>query len=116
MTNSFFVLISLAICNGMAAGPNGVDPSALAGQDLHLTAPIMVVCHRPEQTVTQVILMEEGVIVQIGDNLLSSQNAVLCLEPQATDAMGNVTYLARAYLEGDISIQKGPKAKTTSGG
>ncbi|MBL7215316.1 MAG: LPS assembly protein LptD [Phycisphaerae bacterium] len=114
MTNSFFVLISLAICNGMAAGPSSVDPSVLAGQDLHLTAPVMTVCHRPDQTWSQVILLEDGVMVQIGDNLLNSQKAVLYLEPQTSDAMGEASYLARAYLEGQISVQKGPKAKTTA--
>ena len=114
MANSFFVLISLAICNGMAAGPSGINPSVLAGQDLHLTAPVMTVCHRPQQAWSQVILLEDGVMVQIGDNLLNSQKAVLYLEPQTPDVMGNASYLARAYLEGQISVQKGPKARTTS--
>lgn len=113
MTNSIFVLISLAICNGLAAGTGGVNPSALGGQDLHLTAPLIVVCHRPVEAASQVILLEQGVVVQIGDNTLNSQRAVVFLEPQALDTLGNVSYLARAYLEENISVQKGPKAKTT---
>ena len=115
MANSILLLVSLVICNGMAVDSSSVDPSALAGQDLHITAPIMTVCQQPEPSGLQVILLEGGTTVQIGDNLLNSQNTAIYLEPLASDMMGDkVSYLARAYLEGQISIQKGPKAKTTS--
>ena len=53
MTNSFFVLISLAICNGLGSAADGRDASALVGQDLHLAAPVMVVCQQPEQAASQ---------------------------------------------------------------
>jgi hypothetical protein len=60
-------------------------------------------------------LLQDGATVQIGDNLLHSQNAVIHLESQASETMAEkVSYLARAYLEGEISIQKGPKARTTA--
>ena len=116
MTNSIIVLVSLAICNGMAADPSGgTDASLLAGQDLHLTAPTMTVCQEPPQGQSQVILLEDGAIIQIGDNLLNSRRAVICLEAQTSTLMpGEVSYLARAYLEGDISVQRGPKSKTTA--
>ena len=78
------------------AGPSKVAPSVLAGQDLHLTAPVMTVCHPSQQTRSQVILLEDGAIIQIGDNLLSSRKAVLNLEPQISDTAGDsISYLAR---------------------
>ncbi len=115
MANSILVLVSLVICNGMAADSSVPDPSILAGQDLHITAPAMSVCHQPHQDWSQVILLKDGAIVQIGDNLLSSRQAVVYLQPQTTDVTGpKPSYLARAYFEGEISIQKGSKAKATS--
>ncbi len=115
MANSILVLVSMVICNGMALDSSSIDPGVLAGQDLHMTAPVMTVCHQPEQDGLQVILLKEGAILQIGDNLLSSRAAVIYLFPQTTDTAGaKPSYLARAYLEGQISVQKGPKAKATS--
>lgn len=115
MTNSIIVFVALAICNGMAVGPADGDPSLLAGQDLHLTAPAMTVCQTVSEDGSQVILLEDGAIVQIGDNLLGSRRAVIHLFPQTSERMpGDVSYLAKAYLEGDISVQRGPKSKTTS--
>lgn len=55
MANSIFILVLQVICNGMAAVPPGVAPSALAGQDLHLTAPVMTVCQQPQMAGFQVI-------------------------------------------------------------
>ncbi len=115
MTNSIIVFVSLAICNGMAIGPAGGDPGLLAGQDLHLTGPSMVVCRDVSSDGSQVIQLEDGAIVQIGDNLLNSRRAVISLEPQRSERMpGDIFYLAKAYLEGDISVQRGPKSRTTS--
>lgn len=114
MTNSILVLISLVLCNGMADAAAG-DPSALAGQDLHLTAPVLTVCQQSQADWSHMMLLEEGVTVQIGDNLISSQSAVVSLKPrQNEDPLAIRTYLARVYFEGDVTIQRGKKAKTTA--
>ncbi len=115
MANSILVLISLVICNGMAAGEAPAGASALAGQDLHVTAPVMTVCQQPQADWSHMMLLTDGVTVQIGDNLISSQNAVISLKPQQSDdPTTRLTYWAKVYLQGDIFIQQGRKAKTTS--
>lgn len=114
MANSILVLISLVICNGMAAGPANAGPASLAGQDLHLTAPVLTVCQQPQENWSHVMLLEEGATIQIGDNTVSSQQAMVSLRPQhSDDPTARVTYLAKVYVEGQVSIQKGRKAKTT---
>ena len=114
MTNSIVML--MVIFNGLAAGPASGQSSSMAGQDLHAIAPTMTVCAEPLQGWSQAMLLDGGASVQIGDNLLSSQSAVIWLQPQGTElaAYGQgQAYLARLYLEGDVSVQKGPKSRTT---
>jgi len=116
MTNSILALLSFVICNGFAAtGPQGQELS-LAGQDLHLTAPMMTVCAAPMEGWSQAVILDGGVSVQIGDNILSGRSAVLWLQPYGTELAAYGTgqaYLARVYLEGEVSAQKGPKSRTT---
>jgi len=117
MTNGILTLLSLVICNGLAANDPQSRGLSLAGQDLQLTAPAMTVCAAPSQAWSQAVLLDGGVSVQIGDNLLSGRRGVLWLQPQSEERTAHETrqmYLARVYLEGGVSVQKGPKARTTS--
>jgi len=113
MVNNMLVFVSMLICNGLGAGQ---DPSLLAGQDLHLTAPVMVSSVSPMADWDQALLMDEGVTVQIGDNMLTSRSAVVWLQKQGAEQADfgtGISYVARVYLEGAVSVQQGSKAKAT---
>jgi hypothetical protein len=113
MVNNMLVFVSMLICNGFGGGQ---DPSLLAGQDLHLTAPSMLISLAPLTGWDQAMLLDNGVTVQIGDNTLTSRSAVVWLQKLGTeqaDLGTGVFYVARVYLEGAISVQQGKKAKAT---
>ena len=117
MANSILALLSMVICSGVAAGDSQNQGFSLAGQDLHIAAPMMTVCPDPMQDWSQTIILDGGVSVQIGDNFLSGRGAVIWLQSQATELTGygaGKTYLARVYLEGNVSVHKGPKSRTTA--
>ena len=114
MINSVVVL--MVICNGFAAGPLPAQSVPVAGQDLHVAAPAMTTCANPMEGWSQAMLLDGGVSAQIGDNLLTGRSAVLWLQPQNAGQAGYSTgkaYVARLYLEGEVSVQKGPKSRTT---
>ncbi|MBP8604285.1 MAG: hypothetical protein KBI46_00400 [Phycisphaerae bacterium] len=116
MANSVLIMVSMALCSGLAAETQPQTAPDLAGQDLHLTAPTMTVCHQPEAEWPQVILLEGGAAVQIGDNLLSSRSAVIFLRPQGREqaAFGiGQAWQTRVYMEGDVSVQQGSRSKAT---
>jgi len=114
MINSVVVL--MVVCNGFAAGPLPAQGVSVAGQDLHVAAPAMTTCADPMEGWSQAMLLDGGVSAQIGDNLLSGRSAVIWLQPQGAEQAGygaGKAYLARLYLEGEVSVQKGPKSRTT---
>lgn len=116
MTCSILVLLSLVTSTGLAAEDVPSWQLSLAGQDLHVAAPVLTTCPEPMQEWTHALVLEGGVSVQISDNSLSGRNAVIWLQPQGQElaAYGTgKTYLAYVYLEGEVSIQKGPKSRTT---
>ncbi|MHC4987112.1 MAG: LPS assembly protein LptD [Planctomycetota bacterium] len=114
MINSVVVL--MVVCGGFAAGPLPAQGVSVAGQDLHVAAPAMTSCADPMAGWSHAMLLDGGVSAQIGDNLLSGRSAVIWLQPQGTEQAGygaGKAYLARLYLEGEVSVQKGPKSRTT---
>lgn len=116
MANTILVMVSMAIYSGLAAETQLQSVPDLAGQDLHLTAPTMTVCHQPEAEWPQVILLEGGAAVQIGDNLLTGRSAAIFLRPQGHEqaAFGaGQAWQTRVYMDGDVSVQQGAKSKTT---
>ncbi|MCI0498413.1 MAG: LPS assembly protein LptD [Planctomycetales bacterium] len=117
MVNSILAVMFLAACSGLSVGAGADSAAGLVGQDLHVAAPTMTVCWQPVAAEwTQTMLLEGGVSVQIGDNLLTSRNAVVWLQPQGAEQAGFGTgqaWRARVYMEGDVSVQQGPKSKTT---
>jgi hypothetical protein len=116
MAHSILVTMSLVMCNGLALGAAADSAAGFGGQDLYLAAPSMTVCPQPMPGWAHAILLEGGASVQIGDNLLTSRNAVVWLEPQGTEQAGfgiGQAWCVRVYMEGDVSVQKGPKSKMT---
>ncbi|MHC5101427.1 MAG: hypothetical protein ACYSOG_06285, partial [Planctomycetota bacterium] len=116
MANSILALLSMVICSGVAVGDPQSQGFSLAGQDLHIVAPMMMVCPDPMQDWSQAIILDGGVSIQIGDNLLGGRSAVLWLQSerteQATYGVGE-GYLARVYLEGDVTVKRGRKSRAT---
>ncbi len=116
MANSILALLSMVICSGVAATDPQGQGLSLAGQDLHIVAPTMTTCPDPMQDWSQAIVLDGGVSIQVGDNLLSGRSAVIWLQSQGVEqaAYGvGKAYLARVYLEGDVAVQKGPKSRAT---
>ena len=114
MINS--IMVFMVVCNGFAAGPLPGEGVSVAGQDLHVVAPVLTTCSDPMPGWSDVLLLDEGISVQIGDNLLTGRSAVIWLQRQGTEQVDygqGKAYLARLYLEGEVSVQKGPKSRTT---
>lgn len=86
MINS--VVIFMVVCNGLAAGPLPGQGASVAGQDLHVAAPVMTTCSDPMPGWSHAMLLDGGVSAQIGDNLLSSRSAVIWLQPQGAEQAG----------------------------
>lgn len=113
MANSVLVLVSIMICNGVGAPQ---DAPLMAGQDLYLTAPWMASCPSPLPEWDQLLLLDNGISVQVGDNQLSSRSAVVWLKKhggEQADFGTGVSYVARIYLEQSVSVEQGTKAKAT---
>ncbi|MHC5213273.1 MAG: hypothetical protein ACYSOO_01625, partial [Planctomycetota bacterium] len=85
MANSILALLSMVICSGVAVGDPQSQGFSLAGQDLHIVAPMMMVCPDPMQDWSQAIILDGGVSIQIGDNLLGGRSAVLWLQSERTE-------------------------------
>lgn len=116
MTNSILVLMSLIVGNGLAVENLQRQGLSLAGQDLHVVAPVITTCEDPMPGWSHVMLLDNGASVQIGDNLLTGRSAVVWLQGYGQTLTGpdkGQTYLSRVYLEGDVSIQKGAKSRAT---
>lgn len=108
--------MSWVICLGLQTFSLG--DLGLVGQDLHIAAPAMTISTTAPAGWSQLMLLEQGCTLQIGDNTLSGRDAVLWIRshPAADQAgvMAGHSYLVQAYLEGDVSVQKGSKSRTTS--
>src|SRR5210317_815783 len=116
MTYSILLLMSLVVSNGLAVDNLSARSLSLAGQDLHVAAPELTTCADPLSGWTQAMLLDQGVSIQIGDNVLSGRSAVIWLQPRGEDLVdfgAGTSYLARVYLEGEVSVYKGPKSRTT---
>ena len=115
MASSILALLSMVICNGVAADPQDWALS-VAGQDLHIIAPTMTSCSEPMPEWSQAALLDGGVSIQIGDNFLSGHRAVLWLQRQGLEQAAYGTgkaYLARVYLEGEVTVRRGKKSRAT---
>jgi hypothetical protein len=111
------VLWMAVLVGGIAANDGSDSPQLLAGEDLHIQAPRMWACRQTQTPDEHVLLFENGFSMSIGDNHLSSRNAVVWLRAWGGGQPGfssQTYYQAQVYLETDVSFRQGKRAKTTS--
>jgi hypothetical protein len=86
---------------------------AFAGQDLHLRGGELI-SYQPNPG-EHTLILQDGFSMSIGANQFFSDSAVVWLVSVTTEFRGRiqVDYMARAYLEGNVSIKKGKSARTT---
>jgi hypothetical protein len=89
------------------------EARAFVGQDLHLSGVEVISCQL--SPIEYALVFQNGFTMSIGANRFSSSKAVLWLESARVEFAGQVRvdYRARAYLEGDISVDKAQGARTT---
>lgn len=89
------------------------EARAFVGQDLHLSGVEVISCQL--SPIEYALVFQNGFTMSIGANRFSSSKAVLWLESARVEFAGQVRvdYRARAYLEGDISVEKAQGARTT---
>ena len=85
---------------------------AFIGQDLHL-AGREVMSYQPS-TGEHTLVFRDGFSMSIGVNQLGSDDAVVWLKTEPTEFGGRVriNYKVRAYLQGNVSVKKGPGTQT----
>ncbi len=109
------LLIIAVLVSGIADVPMD-STGLLAGQDLQLKAPVMWACRQTQRPDEHVLLFENGFSMTIGDNYLSSQNAVLWLRAYGRDVpgMSNQSYYqVQVYLENDVVVRQGKRSRST---
>lgn len=113
MTNYGNGLLIL-LCGTFAAAAAD-DPGRLfVGQDLHASGATGVWMQAPQEAGVNWLILEDGIGLMIGDNRMEARSAVVRIQDRSADgaALGRY-YQARIYLEGDVSVQRGGRAKTT---
>ncbi|MBM4104484.1 MAG: LPS-assembly protein LptD, partial [Planctomycetes bacterium] len=111
------VLWMAVLVGGFAANDGSDSAQLLAGEDLHIQAPRMWACRQTQTPDEHILLFENGFSMSIGDNQLSSRNAVVWLRAWGGGQPGfssQTYYQAQVYLETDVSFRQGKRAKTTS--
>ena len=98
-----------------AAGEDG-PRQYFSGQDLHLSGQELTIYKGPELKNTHVLVFGNGFSMDIGDNGLSSDRAVVVIRtiPNEFRKIVDVGYEARVYLEGNVSIESGKASRTTN--
>jgi hypothetical protein len=105
--------VLLLLCSAVGLSASSDSGRFFAGQDLHLSAPMGIWMQPPQERVHWLIL-EDGAHLTIGDNRIQAERAVVRLEdasetPETTERY----YRAFVYLEGNVTVQRGGRAKTT---
>lgn len=111
------LLVITALVSGIFAAGQYDSIEQLAGQDLHVSALKVSSCRQAMAPDEHVLLFEDGFSMSIGDNQLSSKNAVVRLKNYGFNipGMGSQSYYhAQVYLENDVKFHQGKKAKSTS--
>ena len=112
MESSALLLVWLFLWSGASVA----DVPLLAGQDMHLRSPEMTIYAEPDAPWDHVMGFSGGVNVTIGDNQLSGKEGFIWLKVQGGElrSPSERYYQAYLYLEGSVSIQQGPRSKTTA--
>jgi len=111
------LLIIATMVSGFSADGPMDSVELLAGQDLHMNAPMVAACRQTPSPDEHVLLFENGFSMTIGDNKLSSKNAVVRLKNYGLQIPGMSSqsyYQAQVYLEQDVAFKQGDKSKTTT--
>ncbi len=86
-----------------------------SGQDLHVSGQELTIYKGPELKDTHVLVFGKGFAMDIGDNGLSSDRAVVLIRTVSTEhrKIVHIAYDTSVYLEGNISIKSGKASRTT---
>jgi len=86
---------------------------AFAGQDLHLSGQTLI-SHQPA-TGEHILLLPDGCSMTVGANHFQADKAVVLLQSLITEYHGRsrVDYDTKVYLQGNVSVEKGPAGRTT---
>jgi hypothetical protein len=115
MESSVLLLVWLFLWSGASVADSTGVP-LLAGQDMHLRCPEMTIYTDPSAPWDQIIGFTGGVNISIGDNRLSGKEGFVWLKVQggASRNPSERYYQAYLYLESSVSIEQGPRSKTTA--
>ena len=107
-------LFLLAIASGVAVAETGGAAEYFAGQDLRFSATSVTV-YETETDGDHVLVFDGHFSMEIGDNRLSSEGAIVWLKTilSGEDDSGNVDYTTDVYLEGDVSVVRGKLSRTS---
>ncbi|MCD6394015.1 MAG: hypothetical protein J7M40_10970 [Planctomycetes bacterium] len=115
-TRVLIAILAVSALSGGAFGAGGEDGPGqyFSGQDLHLSGQELTVYKEPVKD-THVLVFGNGFSMDIGDNGLSSDRAVVLIRAVSNEFRNivHVGYEARVYLEGNVSIESGKAARTT---
>ena len=111
-------ILAVSALSGGAFGAAGEDGPRryFSGQDLHLSGQELTIYKGPELKNTHVLVFGNGFSMDIGDNELSSDRAVVLIRTVSDEfrkMIVHVGYEARVYLEGNVSVESGKAARTT---
>lgn len=110
------LLIVTALVSGILAADPAGSLGLLAGEDLRIGAPTVASCQQTSTPNEHLLLFKDGFTMTIGDNHLSSKNAVVRLKNYGLGIPGMESqsyYHAQVYLEEEVKFKQGKKAKTT---
>lgn len=114
MESSALFLIGMFLWSGAAVAETKAP--LLAGQDLHIRCPQMTVYTEPMEPWNHIIGFSGGVSITVGDNQLSGREGYLWMKvlgnPDGT--LAERYYQVYVYLEGDVSVEQGPRSRMTS--
>jgi len=107
-------LFLLAITSGIAVAETDGAAAYFAGQDLRFSATSVTV-YETETDGDHVLIFDGHFSMVIGDNRLSSEQAIVWLKTinSNADGSGNVDYITDVYLEGDVSVVRGKLSRTS---
>ncbi len=116
-TRVLIAILAVSALPGGAFGAAGEDGPRqyFSGQDLHLSGQELTIYKGPELKNTHVLVFGNSFSMDIGDNGLSSDRAVVLIRTVSDEfrKIVHVGYDARVYLEGNVSIERGKAARTT---
>ena len=108
-----FLFLS-AIASSIAVAETDGAAEYFSGQDLRFSATNVTV-YENETSIDHVLIFDGHFSMEIGDNVLSSKQAIVWLKRinSGGDGSENVDYTTDVYLEGDVSVVRGKLSRTS---